>query len=210
MLRVYYTELSERGTLDESALPLSAYRREKLRGVSSPLLRRQMLAAEHLLDQALLELFPDHPLPPDIRRVGKGKPFFASIPLCFSLSHSDVYVACAIADHEIGMDIQKNSVYREPLARRFFSPEERRFIEESPDRDAAFTEIWCLKESYIKATGEGLARPLSGFSLSLQDPPRVEGEEAACFWRFRDPRFRLAVCSLNSCEPVPDLLMKKS
>ena len=210
MLRVYYTVLTDGRSFDESALSLSAYRREKLAHVKAPLLRKQMLAAEWLLGQALLDVDPETALPPEIQKGEHGKPFFPSLPLHFSLSHSDAFVACALSDYEIGLDVQKNSVYNEPLARRFFSPAEQRYIRECSDHNAAFTEIWCLKESYIKATGEGLSRPLSDFSLDMRNQLCLNGNDAVRFWCVQDHHCHLALCSLNGCDPVPDILIKKS
>lgn len=210
MLRVYYTELTEDFLCHANTLPLSTYRCEKLSRVKAPLLRRQMIAAEWLLSQALLDCCPNVALPPDIQAGENGKPFFPALPLRFSLSHSDIFVACAVAEYEIGLDIQKKSVFNEALAKRFFSPAEQRYIRENADRDNAFTEIWCLKESYIKATGEGLARSLSDFSLDLRGPRCLNGDEETRFWHVQDRRFHIALCSLNGCEPEPDVLVKKS
>jgi hypothetical protein len=35
----------------------------------------------------------------------------------------------------------------------------------APERSTRFFETWTLKEAYVKATGEGLTRPLTGFDL---------------------------------------------
>ena len=209
MLHVYYTQLPESVCLDENSIPLSGYRREKLRRTVSPLLRRQMLAAELLLNRAAGELVPDLCLPLEIRTGERGKPDFAELPYFFSLSLSGPFVACAIADYEIGVDIQERSSLHETLVKRCFSEEEQRYVYGSSDRDAAFTEIWCLKESYIKATGEGLAQPFSGFSLRLGEPLTLVGSDSVRFWRYRgDALFCLAVCALDGHEAAPDTLKK--
>ena len=208
MLRVYYAELPGNFRADEREYPLSSYRKERLLKTKLPHVRRQMLAAEHLLNQAVLELCPDAALPLEIRTGEREKPYFASLPFFFSLSHSDPFAACAIADHEIGVDIQTRSEYREPIARRCFSESERKFIENSPDRDVAFTELWCLKESYLKATGEGIVRPMSDFSLKLDGGLCLVDTDSVRFWRFGGERFQLAVCSLDGNSPCPDSIVK--
>ncbi len=208
MLRVYYAELPEAFSCGEEQLLLSSYREEKLRRTASPQTRRQRRAAELLLQRAACAVTPDLSLPLDIRTRESGKPFFPSLPFAFSLSHSGPFVACAIADHEIGLDVQARSKAHEPLLRRCFSKEERQFVEESEDRDAAFTEIWCLKESYLKATGEGISRSMSGFSLDFREPLSLIGSDTVRFWRFGDARFRMAVCSLDGNEPVPERIEK--
>lgn len=208
MLRIWYTQLPEDFRCDEDRVPLSVYRKEKLQKLRSVQARRQALATEILLNQAVRELCPDARLPLDIRAGESGKPFFVSLPFCFSLSHSGRFVACAIADHEIGLDIQQHSTLHESLVRRFFSEAEQRFIRESLDRDAAFTAIWCLKESYLKATGEGLSGPLSDFSLDLRGPLTLRGSDSVRFWHFRDESFQLAVCSLDGGDPTPERVVK--
>ena len=208
MLRVCYTELPEDLRLEEMQIPLSAYRADKLRRTSLPQVRRQMLAAELLLNRAVRALHPDAPLPLDVQKGEGEKPFFPSLPLFFSLSHSGPFVACAVADREIGLDLQMRSALHEPLVRRFFSDEERRYVQESTDRDAAFTEVWCLKESYLKAIGAGLRQPLSEVSLKFGEEITLADSNAVRFWRFQDPRFHMAVCTLDGSEPTPDRLEK--
>lgn len=85
----------------------------------------------------------------------KGKPYFKDSPLSFSLSHSGELVLCAIADHEIGVDVQKViDLDWEKLAKRFFSPMECDSL--GTDRELFFR-LWCRKEAYGKLTGEGAA-----------------------------------------------------
>ena len=210
MLRVYYTELTQASCAEEEQIPLSAYRQERLRKAARPAVRRQMLAAERLLNMAVSELYPGIDLPLDIRTEERGKPWLASLPLAFSLSHSGPFAACAVADHEIGLDIQVRSAVHQPLLKRCFSEDERRWILESGDPDRAFTELWSLKESYLKATGEGISRPMGGFSLDLRVPVSLKGLEDVRFWQMKEEGFCLAVCALDGKEARPDQIIKLS
>ncbi|MCM1188046.1 MAG: 4'-phosphopantetheinyl transferase superfamily protein [bacterium] len=94
----------------------------------------------------------------------KGKPYFADLPLFFSLSHSGDYVLCAVARQEIGADLQRlQPVDAEKLARRFFSESERLALERCEsggERQKLFFELWTRKEAYSKLTGEGVAAAL--------------------------------------------------
>ena len=55
-------------------------------------------------------------------RGGKGKPFVAEREdVFFNISHSGVYVVCAVSDGEIGVDIEKRSKARMEVAGRFFT-----------------------------------------------------------------------------------------
>ena len=95
-----------------------------------------------------------------------GKPEHALVH--FNLSHSGEYAVCAMAKKEVGCDIQKITAAREKIMRRFFSPEEERYVwqgkepgEKEPDtKSERFTRIWTRKESYVKRTGEGLTQDL--------------------------------------------------
>jgi 4'-phosphopantetheinyl transferase len=125
-----------------------------------------------------------------------GKPRIdpaAGLPMfSFNLSHSRGFVACAISDKaEVGIDVE--SLERRGMALdvagRFFSASEVESLRNAPPNEQAvrFFRLWTLKEAFIKATGEGLNRPLDSFSFSL-DPVSVdlsyqeEGEAAG--WQF--------------------------
>ena len=57
------------------------------------------------------------------------------------------------------------------LARRFFSASESTALQSIPasERVPAFFRCWTRKEAFIKALGDGLAFPLDGFAVSLDD-----------------------------------------
>ena len=205
MLRLYRAELRE--GWPENNQPLSAYRRERLERLRAEGPRREMLGAEALLLRALRDWDGELPLPPRIAVREGGKPFFPDLPLFFSLSHSAPFVACALADFEIGLDIQARSAARPALLRRCFSASERAFIETAPEPDAAFTRLWCLKESYVKALGEGLARSFASFSFESLDPPRLEGGDPARFRTWEEEGCALALCAPGGQCPEPERIV---
>ena len=90
-----------------------------------------------------------------------GKPELADVPLRFSLSHSGERCACAVYDRAIGVDIQKRAAADMRILERRFTPREREYVLNSADREAAFTRVWTMKESYVKALGTGI--PLNSF-----------------------------------------------
>ena len=54
-----------------------------------------------------------------------GKPYLRDYPTAqFNISHSGQFVACAVCDRPIGVDIQEIVPYRRDVAKRVFSPEE--------------------------------------------------------------------------------------
>lgn len=135
----------------------------------------------------------------------RGKPFLVDPPgdLRFSMTHTRGMVAVALTEAiEIGVDVEPANRRAESmkLAERFFAPEEAallRALEGEARRDAFFA-IWTLKEAVVKATGEGLFRPLDSFVISL-DPPRVTMRDPAAagawslaHWRRDAHHFALA------------------
>ncbi len=191
MLRVTFADIGAL-ELQSAAFPLSAYRRERLGSVRSPLARRQGIGAELLLCRELEAL--GLKTPPELITEADGKPRLRGGELFFSLSHSGPWALCAVSDRELGADIQERKPCSEKLARRFFAPEERDALLSAPDRDEAFTRIWALKESYSKALGLGLKLPLESFSVfSLPEPWRL--------WSRTEAGFCAAVCSAGCEEP---------
>jgi 4'-phosphopantetheinyl transferase len=119
---------------------------------------------------------------------GKPRLIGGSAPR-FNLSHSGGMAALAISnDAETGIDIEAVRTIKEDLARDNFSASEQRELAalSAHDRREGFFRCWTRKEAVIKATGEGFARDLMSFdvSLSVSDPRllRIEGDDAAA-WR---------------------------
>jgi 4'-phosphopantetheinyl transferase len=117
-----------------------------------------------------------------------GRPEIANtgVPrgLRFNLSHKPGFVVCLAGyGRELGVDVEDASIRRPnllDLADRFFSRAEAAGLRQTPpayqlDR---FYELWTLKESYIKARGQGLSLGLSRFSFSpAERSAKVQFEE---------------------------------
>lgn len=116
----------------------------------------------------------------------KGKPRLnakqqSQTGINFNLSHSGDYLLIGVivskeAQLQIGVDIEhareNTDIY--PILNHYFSPPEvTALLDEIPDlqRDRFF-DLWALKESYIKATGEGLAKSLKSFGFDLSHGQR--------------------------------------
>jgi 4'-phosphopantetheinyl transferase len=128
-----------------------------------------------------------------------GKPALAAdfreCNLHFNISHTRGLVACAIARQEVGLDVERsNPTIDLDIARRYFAPEEVRLLSSFPpeQQGKVFFRFWSLKEAFIKATGEGLSRPLNSFAFSFE-PVRIAfhperdnrpGRDDPADWRF--------------------------
>jgi len=91
--------------------------------------------------------------------------------LQFNVSHSASVALIAIGGNKrIGVDIERirDDVDTTALAKRFFSQRERVALEALPKglHLPAFFACWTRKESFLKATGDGLSFALSDFSVT--------------------------------------------
>jgi 4'-phosphopantetheinyl transferase len=96
--------------------------------------------------------------------------------LRFNVAHSGALMLCALTrDHAVGIDVESVSPDTEwaELAARYLAPEEQRAIAALPPdaRRDAFFACWTRKEAVLKATGEGLRRPLRSFVVSVPPDP---------------------------------------
>jgi 4'-phosphopantetheinyl transferase len=109
--------------------------------------------------------------------------------LYFNLSRSEDLAAIAVtAIDEVGVDVERLRPVpdRLSLARDYFSASEHEEITvAAPDRaDALFLECWTRKEAVVKATGEGLSRPLHSLSVgfSNNNESHNRAEESLAGW----------------------------
>lgn len=114
----------------------------------------------------------------------QGKPYFKDYPgICFNLSHSGNLVVLALADTEVGIDVQEHRGYNEKIARRFYHEKEIKMLEAVSDpieREKLFYRIWTCKEGYIKYTGKGMGQELRNFYWDRCDNTVcIEGQKVA-------------------------------
>lgn len=129
-----------------------------------------------------------------IERTSTGKPYFSNCDhLYFNLSHSGEYAACVLADHEVGVDIQKvqGAAAVRRIAPRILHAGEAAYREE----ESMLYRIWTIKEAYVKATGEGIRRDFRKIRVdfekgTVEDMPFTLWESI--------PGYTLAVCHASS------------
>ncbi len=101
-----------------------------------------------------------------------GKPHIKNInDFNFNISHSGEWVVVVFSDDEIGVDIEKIKDINFEIAQRFFSEEEcdNIFTKNEKEKLEQFFIYWTIKESFLKAIGTGLTRPLNTFTVKLID-----------------------------------------
>jgi len=180
--------------LDRCWGSLSAEERSRAGRFRFPVHERRFVAARGLLREILACLLGRPPAAIAFQYGPHGKPSLAptsspGVDLRFNLSHADEVALYAIAvGREVGVDVERVRLLpdAEQVAERFFSPGERAALRRLPPREraAGFFACWTRKEAFLKATGEGLSRPLDSFDVSV--PPsesarllRVDGDSLA-------------------------------
>lgn len=173
-----------------------AQRREKADRLRFEKDRHLCLAADGLLRYALRENgITEYTV---LLREG-GKPYLQGNPLYYNLSHSGDQVLCALSNQSVGCDIQQLGTADLRLAKRFFCPDEVKWIEAATDEESKvyrFYRLWALKESYGKALGKGLSQPLNSFCFQLREGAAFLPSDPD--WTFQEyslPGYCCAVCS---------------
>jgi 4'-phosphopantetheinyl transferase len=100
-----------------------------------------------------------------------GKPLLEEAPnLQFSLAHSQGQLIYAFGHaRPVGVDLEQISTDLNDLPFHSFAPAEQHQLNilSGEERGAQFFRYWVRKEAFLKATGEGLTRPLNSFEIEL-------------------------------------------
>lgn len=171
--------------------------------------RTEHAAGLHLLSTALMEhcgvCIPEEELPDAIRTGAYGKPELISYPnIHFNISHCSDMAVCALSRHEIGVDIEKITFFRDTIIKKVLTAREQDFLRQmSTDEHSHqewFFRFWTLKESRIKHSGMGLSMPLNSFSFQYN--PNTSPYEITCsennlyfHQQMLDGQYILSVCS---------------
>ena len=106
-----------------------------------------------------------------IEREAGGKPYFASFPLYFNITHSQNVCAVAVSDLPVGIDLEFIDVSRDvqSISKRFFSASEHSILCNATDPYDYFFSVWTKKEARAKFSGKGLAAVWSDQNLDRSD-----------------------------------------
>ena len=147
-----------------------------------------------LLAQALKEEYQIDFTEDMIALMANGKPCFKELPIFFNISHCSGMAVCALADVPVGVDVETGRRVKDSIMHRVLSPWEQAYVKEQihvkeqPESVDRFLELWTLKESFIKMTGEGLRIPLDTVNFRLRESIEAGSAvaEGARLWRSSD------------------------
>ncbi|AIY10775.1 4'-phosphopantetheinyl transferase family protein [Paenibacillus polymyxa] len=174
------------------------HREDALRGLYADVLLRWLVCRQLKIPNASLQFTYN----------AFGKPSLLNAPAFhFNVSHSGKWVVCAIDDHPLGIDIEQLRPIDFEVGRVCFSDAEYDALmqEDAESRLDYFYDLWTLKESFVKAEGQGLTLPLKSFSFELEARPSIgfttEGftTEYCHFKQYNelDPDYKMAVCAAH-------------
>lgn len=159
-----------------------------------------------------------------LKRTPAGKPYFPNCKdIGFSVSHGGKYVVCALAQGDIGVDIEPIKKFEDEsdemfsarlckIADRFFHQTEAEYIKIDPT--TRFYEVFTAKESYVKLKGTGFDETLGEISVLPRNVPMPSCHEKkgsvawisddASFWQaLIGCDYTLCVCtSKESCPKI--------
>lgn len=176
---------------------LTAGERERLEAMSAPARRDAFLAGHWQLRQLAAQWLRQDAGSLDVHAHPDGRPALfaegALLPLHASLSHSDGWLALALADVPVGVDIELPRRTRDwgALAAFAFSPDEVRRLcaQDAAGQAAVFHALWTLKEARGKRGGEGLL-PRAARKVTACECGDAHAE--AFSWPFRQGALALA------------------
>ena len=160
---------------------LNEEERDRVSRIKSPSERQLKLIAHGRKREILAKYTNCDPSSLKFDKAQNGKPYLVVAGQAgpfFNLSHSGSVAAMAVCRAaDVGIDIEKLRDVPDGFADRFFAPEERSALATISDPEARRRTLilcWTRKEAVVKATGEGIARGLQSFVVSVNDGPWPE------------------------------------
>lgn len=129
-----------------------------------------------------------------------GKPSLKNYPeLHYNISHCDQHIACVICQDIVGIDVEKIRSFNVYAARRAYSSAELQRVYAASEPNREFFRYWTLKESYLKAIGQGLSWPMKSVNFVIKPSGEILSNVAnARFIILEDvDGFVTAVCYLK-------------
>ena len=103
-----------------------------------------------------------------------SKPFIkGNDTLFFNISHSGDYVAIAVANSPVGVDIEKIREINKSVINRVCCESEQNFLKHSDDVSRDFIKLWTLKEAISKANGTGIVDGMKNYHFDISSGEAV-------------------------------------
>ncbi len=118
---------------------------------------KSIISEDLHINESILNIEYDESSKPYIKNINKVK---------FNCSHTKDIFVCALANNNVGIDIEKIGNLNLRIVDYFFTLDEKEYILSAKEnKNYRFTEIWTKKESYLKWLGTGIEIPIKKFSI---------------------------------------------
>ena len=182
MIKCYYSKIN----LIKDDVFEALSKEERYAAITNTQKRKEKIARDMLFDYVVKK----EKVKPDISYNKYGKPDFIDKKYHFNLSHSCDGVVMAFSDTEVGIDLQKITSYSEEkidkLASRIYNDNDYNYFD--TDDNITFTQIWTIKEAYLKYIGVGLVKNLHDVEIdyvkkTVSYERDKEAKYAICYYK---------------------------
>ena len=168
MIKVYFCDVTNVNKANFEALLglLPSFLQSEVLAVRNDVDRKARLIARIMLLNSLQQTGEDYLLHSQ-KKNSHGKPFIEGWDF-FNISHSGDYVVMAHGSTPLGIDIEKVKDIDVAAIDYLLHAEERNHIAQAVNKTEAFYDIWVKKESFLKATGQGLTGDFADFNTAAK------------------------------------------
>lgn len=208
--KVFFCDISKYYDADVLASRIgevSPERAARIATAKRPETKAQLLCSGLIVPEALKKVFGRSDYKIETDELGKPQVKNAD-GVFFNVSHAGKFVACAVSDVPVGVDIEEisaNTGFMQ-IADKFFSVMEKNVMMMVPSPEEAFCRLWTIRESYVKMRGTGFDKGLAPLSCTFPGGvPKMnvygKVQEDAFFTEIRDIYLcRGAVCTQGEAE----------
>lgn len=156
---------------------------------------------DKLLNHGLRTMFSINGSGKMIEKGRYGKPYLKGMEQChYNISNTDGMVVCAVSDICVGVDVERRKPFRKGILRKCASNLETEYIletEEKKQQEERFFQLWTLKESYIKMTGEGMRIPLQevAFEQLKEKETTIKCNKRGSFYQKSQGEYWISLCT---------------
>lgn len=160
MLKLFHCDVSQLS--DEDFLKFyqmaDRARKDKADRLQKEPAKKLTLAAGMLSRMGIAEILGIDPKTISFGRDKNGKPYAKDLDIHFSLSHSGTFAVCAISDHPVGVDAEREKDVNPDVAKRCFVGRELEYVFKTGENvSKRIIEVWTKKEAYVKMLGLGVS-----------------------------------------------------
>lgn len=136
---------------------MASERQEKTDAMRRDDHRKASVTADHLARTMIAEACGVVADSIRFRKDENGKPHAVDLPIHFNVSHSGDFVACAVDNSPVGIDIEQIRSIRPALVKKVCTEAERAYVEDlEGNMLVRFFEVWTSKEAWFKYIGTGI------------------------------------------------------